>query len=211
MDGLNATIASDSSTKQKQKRDRNDAVGNWFFSFLSAPYFRDEFLRTGLLTETFETCVTWTRLKALHDDIGRKVKESIGRLFFEDCFFVLTKRFTHIYSDGVAIYFTLLIDPRKEWRKEYEGDYRGYLRALLNARVQLKNEIQLCVVRNGGSSTHHHAVGKDHAQSFVKEVGVQNIEWMTVLKQHFDPHWILNPGVLIPCPTKNKLCIQSKI
>ena len=97
--------------------DERVAVANVCVDCCGASYVRDELLRTGVFMETFETCVTWARLKPLHDGIGVEVKRRIARLFFADCFFILTKRFTHIYSDGVAIYFTLLIDPRKEWSK----------------------------------------------------------------------------------------------
>ena len=61
----------------------------------------------------------------------------------------------------------------------------------------LKQEIQKCVVSNMGSATHHHAVGKDHAESFAVEVGKQTIDWIVAMKRHFDPNYILNPGVLI--------------
>merc|ERR1712241_1149540 len=41
--GCNVVIQSDSNSKRKEKSERNDAVGNWYYSFLSAPYVRDEF------------------------------------------------------------------------------------------------------------------------------------------------------------------------
>eukprot|EP01084_Bolivina_argentea_P269859 458748_1 len=192
-----AVIKSDSNTNTNSKPDRNNAVGNWYFSFLSAPYTRDEFLRTGIFIDTFETCIKWSLLGQLHDNIYITVKESIEKLFYKNCVYFLTKRFTHVYSDGVSIYFTLVIDPRREWKKKY-NNYKDYLSEMYSAWCELKNNIQECVVSNIGSSTHHHAVGKDHAQSFVKEVGIPNIEWMISLKKYFDPNWILNPGVLIP-------------
>ena len=148
--------------------------------------------------ETFETCIKWSLLSKLHDDILYVVQNGIQKLFYKDCFYILTKRFTHIYVDGVSIYFTLIIDPRKKWKIKYGNNYKEYLDELYSSWCSLKTIIQECIVTNIASSTHHHAVGKDHAPSFVKEVGIDNIEWMISLKKHFDPNWILNPGVLIP-------------
>ena len=155
---------------------------------LSLSYVRDEFLRSGIFMETFETCVRWSSLKDLHDNVSRKIKESIDMLLYKDCFYILTKRFTHLYPDGVSIYFTLIVDPRKQWKERFGRNYKDYLKSMFVAWSALKNEIQECVVSNMGSATHHHAVGKDHAESFAFEVGKQNMDWMIALKKHFDPN-----------------------
>ena len=39
--------------------------GAWRDAFLRAPYLRDTLVAMGVLTETFETAVTWDRLPGL--------------------------------------------------------------------------------------------------------------------------------------------------
>eukprot|EP01083_Nonionella_stella_P168586 569537_1 len=203
---LNRKYEAHAVIKTETNAKKKTAIGNWFYSFLSAPYARDDLLRTGILVETFETCVKWSLLPTLHDRIANTIATGVDNLFYEGCVHILTKRLTHIYSDGVSLYLTLVVDPRKEWKRKYGCDYKEYLGDLYAKWCELKKNIQECIVANVGSSTHHHAVGKDHAKSFVKEVGMQNIEWMVTLKRHFDPRWILNPGVLIPFDLVQSKC-----
>ena len=49
----------------------------------------------------------------------------------------------------------------------------------------------------GGTITHHHGVGTDHASGFAEEVGPLGIEALRAVKQRLDPTGILNPGVLM--------------
>mmetsp|Transcript_40426 Transcript_40426/g.64820 ORF Transcript_40426/g.64820 Transcript_40426/m.64820 type:complete len:588 (-) Transcript_40426:58-1821(-) len=204
--GGKAVIASDSNARGDAQRDRKDAIGNWYYSFLSAPYLRDKLLRTGLLMETFETCIKWSLLRSLHDEICATVKDGVQQLFYGECGYVLTKRFTHLYGDGVAIYFTLMVDPRKQYKVKFGDDYKRYLNELLVHWCRLKDMIQACIVRNTGSSTHHHAVGKDHSESMVNEIKYPLMDYYVHQKSFFDQNWILNPGVLVPfIPNRCKL------
>jgi alkyldihydroxyacetonephosphate synthase len=45
---------------------REGAAGAWRSAFLSAPYLRDALVGMGLITETFETSITWERFEAFH-------------------------------------------------------------------------------------------------------------------------------------------------
>ena len=44
---------------------RGGGSGAWREAFLRAPYLRDTFVAMGVLSETFETAITWERLPAL--------------------------------------------------------------------------------------------------------------------------------------------------
>ena len=50
-------------------RASGDAVGAWRAAFFRAPYLRDAFVAMGILSETFETAVTWERFAALHEAV----------------------------------------------------------------------------------------------------------------------------------------------
>ncbi len=43
-----------------------DTVGSWREAFIRAPYLRDTLIALGVLSETFETAITWDRLEEFH-------------------------------------------------------------------------------------------------------------------------------------------------
>ncbi|HZE49593.1 MAG TPA: FAD-linked oxidase C-terminal domain-containing protein [Jatrophihabitantaceae bacterium] len=51
---------------------------------------------------------------------------------------------------------------------------------------------------NGGTITHHHAVGIDHRPWMAQEVGELGVRILRAVKATVDPAGILNPGKLIP-------------
>jgi alkyldihydroxyacetonephosphate synthase len=53
------------------------------------------------------------------------------------------------------------------------------------------------IVAGGGTITHHHAVGHDHAPWLEREVGGVGIAALRALKAELDPVGIMNPGKLL--------------
>ena len=84
----------------------DDAAQAWRGSFLRMPYLRDGLARMGAIVETFETACTWDRADAVYEDvrsdIASAVHEVTGRPGLVNC------RFTHVYPDGPAPYFTVI-------------------------------------------------------------------------------------------------------
>jgi alkyldihydroxyacetonephosphate synthase len=54
------------------------------------------------------------------------------------------------------------------------------------------------IVAAGGTITHHHAVGRDHAPYMGAEVGETGLDALRALKERLDPAGIMNPGKLLP-------------
>jgi alkyldihydroxyacetonephosphate synthase len=54
------------------------------------------------------------------------------------------------------------------------------------------------ILAHGGTITHHHAVGRDHAPWMAAEVGETGVEALRALKERLDPAGIMNPGKLLP-------------
>jgi alkyldihydroxyacetonephosphate synthase len=81
------------------------AAGAWRSSFLRAPYGRDALVALGCVADTFETAVTWDRLEALHDGVIATVTKALTDVCGGG---TVTCRFTHVYPDGAAPYFTVL-------------------------------------------------------------------------------------------------------
>jgi alkyldihydroxyacetonephosphate synthase len=52
-------------------------------------------------------------------------------------------------------------------------------------------------MRNGGTITHHHAVGRDHRPWYDQQAPGPFVAALTAAKAAVDPGAILNPGVLV--------------
>jgi alkyldihydroxyacetonephosphate synthase len=160
-----------------------DAVGSWREAFLRAPYLRDTFLALGVLSETFETAITWDRLEGFHATVSARVlaavKDVCGAGF-------VTCRFTHVYPDGPAPYFTVLAPAR-----------RG---AELEQWAAIKQVASDAVIEAGATITHHHAVGRDHRPWYDRQRPDPFAAALRAAKAAVDPSGILNPGVLIDPP-----------
>ena len=54
--------------------------GSWREAFLRAPYLRDMFIAMGVLSETFETAITWDRFPDFHERVMRADREAVREM-----------------------------------------------------------------------------------------------------------------------------------
>lgn len=161
-------------TKRSKKGDA------WKNSFLVAPYLRDECMKLGLIMETFETAVTWDQFP----DFYKNVKKATQDAVIKHCGIgTVTCRFTHVYPDGPAPYFTVIAKGEK-CRQIEQWD-------------AIKVAASQAIIDNGGTITHHHAVGKDHRPYYTQQHTLLFGQMLAAAKQTVDPNWVLNPGVLL--------------
>ncbi len=156
------------------------AVGSWREAFLRAPYLRDVFIAIGVLSETFETAITWERFPAFHERVLSSVRDAVRDTCGEG---VVTCRFTHVYPDGPAPYYTILAPAR-----------RG---AELEQWAEIKRVASEAVIEGGGTITHHHAVGRAHRPWYDRQRPDPFADALRAAKRALDPTGTLNPGVLI--------------
>ncbi|HVE93461.1 MAG TPA: FAD-binding oxidoreductase [Acidimicrobiales bacterium] len=160
---------------------RGGAVGAWRNAFVRAPYTRDALVRMGLIVETFETATTWDRFPALHADVTeavqRALKEVCGGIGWVTC------RFTHVYPDGPAPYFSV-----------FAASKRG---SQLAQWAEIKAAASEVLVAHGATITHHHAVGRDHRPWYDRQRPDGFATALRAAKASLDPAGVLNPGVLI--------------
>jgi alkyldihydroxyacetonephosphate synthase len=157
-----------------------DAVGAWRQAFLRAPYLRDIFVASGIISDTFETAITWDRFPPFHASVMSATKRAVEEVCGEGR---VTCRFTHVYPDGPAPYFTVLAPAR-----------RG---AELDQWDEIKRVAADAVIAGGGTITHHHAVGRDHRPWYDRQRPEPFARALAAAKAALDPTGILNPGVLI--------------
>ena len=154
-----------------------DAVGAWRAAFFRAPYLRDAFVAMGILSETFETAVTWERFDALHEAVMTAASDAIGSGGRVTC------RISHVYPDGPAPYYTVLAAARR-------GEE-------LEQWAQIKRAATDALMASGGTVTHHHAVGRDHRAWYDRQRPDPFAAALRAVKSEVDPGGLLNPGVLI--------------
>jgi alkyldihydroxyacetonephosphate synthase len=156
------------------------SVSGWRDAFLRAPYLRDTFVAISVLSETFETAITWERF-AVFD---QAIRERVGTALQEVCGAgTLTRRFTHVYPDGPAPYYTILAPARR-------GEE-------LDQWAEIKRVAADTVIEQGGTITHHHAVGRDHRPWYDRQRPEPFAAALRGAKAALDPAGALNPGVLI--------------
>lgn len=159
---------------------REGAVGAWRNSFITAPYSRNMTAGMGVVGDTFETSITWDRWPEFDASVRAAVTDALQRVCGGGS---LSCRFTHVYTDGPAPYYS------------FSG--MGRQGAELEMWAELKKAASDAVIANGGTITHHHAVGRDHMPWYREQRPPLFEAALKAAKSAVDPQGILNPGILI--------------
>ena len=166
--------------RRKSASGDGDGGDAWRGAFLQAPYLRDTLIAAGVVSETFETAVTWDRF----DGFVASVRERAERALTEVCGAgFVTCRLTHVYPDGAAPYFTCLAPARRGSEVEQWDE--------------IKAAVSEALIAAGGTITHHHAVGRDHRPWYDRQRPEPFADALRAAKRAVDPAGVLNPGVLI--------------
>jgi alkyldihydroxyacetonephosphate synthase len=152
----------------------------WRHARFAAPYLRDELLTHGVLVETLETATQWSNLRRLHRAVGAAIERALREQRTPG---IVMCHVSHLYETGASLYFTFAArrredDPIEQWRA-------------------VKEAASGAIVAGGGTITHHHAVGRDHARWMRSEVGDTGLAALRALKAELDPAGVMNPGKLI--------------
>jgi len=153
---------------------------SWEHGRYQGPYLRDTLMGMGAMVETLETSHTWTELSGLHAAVGGAIRDSLAAQGTPGLAFC---HLSHAYADGASLYFTFISRSREgaevdQWR-------------------QVKRAACEAIVASGGTITHHHAVGRDHAPYMEAEVGRTGLDVLRAVKDQLDPAGIMNPGKLL--------------
>jgi alkyldihydroxyacetonephosphate synthase len=135
----------------------------------------------GVLSETFETAITWDQFPAFHESVISAARAAVSETCGTGS---VTCRFTHVYPDGPAPYYTILAPAQSGSELE---QWQAIKRAASDA-----------VIQAGGTITHHHAVGRDHRPAYDRQRPEPFAVALRAAKAALDPAGVLNPGVLLP-------------
>ena len=161
---------------------RDPLADAWRAAFIRAPYDREALIAHGLLHDTFESAVTWDRFAEFHASVKAATEAAIRRATGAPGH--VTCRFTHVYPDGPAPYFTYHAKPApgaeiEQWR-------------------EIKAAASDALITASGTITHHHAVGRDHMPWYETQRPALFGVALAAAKAVLDPGGVLNPGVLVP-------------
>lgn len=169
---------------------RHGAVGagpalgkKWEHSRFRSPYLRHGLWDAGYAVDTMETAIDWSKVpdaaQGIQDDIANSLQEE------GEAVHAFT-HLSHMYGQGSSVYTTYIFrcgntydETLARWKK-------------------LKAAGAEAIVRHGGTISHQHGVGKDHAQYLPAEKGELGIAAIAGLVNVFDPQKQMNPGKLLP-------------
>jgi alkyldihydroxyacetonephosphate synthase len=150
----------------------------WEHQRFRAPYLRDELMDRGVMVETLETATTWTNLHFLYQAVADALRSALGERCLVLC------HVSHLYPAGASLYYTFM--AAQERGREIE-QWREAKTAACDA-----------IIGAGGTITHHHAIGTDHAPWVRDEIGETGVDVLRAAKAQLDPRGIMNPGKLLP-------------
>ena len=161
---------------------RAGAAGAWRHAFIRMPYFKTATIEMGVITDTFETSITWERFPKFYEEVLAATRQAIlevtGQPGSVSC------RFTHCYPDGPAPYVSF--------------QAKGRHGAMAEQWLAIKTKALDAVIEHGGTVTHHHAVGREHMPWYDRQRPDLFAAALAGAKDRLDPNAILNPGVLLP-------------
>jgi alkyldihydroxyacetonephosphate synthase len=149
----------------------------WLASRFAGPHLRDDLLDRGVLVETLETAAPWSRLEGLRGAVTAALRGALAATPP-----LVGSHVSHLYPTGASLYFTVLA------RREDDGaaQWRRAKAAALDA-----------VLAAGGTLSHHHGVGRDHAPWLEREDGPLGTALLRAAKSRLDPAGVMNPGKLL--------------
>lgn len=154
----------------------------WAANRYKAPYLRESLWELGYAVDTLETAVDWPGVSPTIDAVESALR---GGLQAEGETVLAFTHLSHLYPQGSSIYTTYAFRVGRDYAETYERWGR------------LKQAASEAIVRMGGTISHQHGVGRDHAPYLPAEKGEIGIATLKALCQHFDPEGRLNPGKLL--------------
>ena len=145
------------------------------------PHLRDYVMDRNIMADVSETATPWANLLTLYEngvaDVTRAIRDT-GVAPWVGC------HVSHSYHTGASLYFTFGCRQR-EGRE-------------LDQYLYIKKAAEDAFLKNGGTLSHHHAVGTEHLPWVEADISTTGLKAVRALKDGLDPRGVMNPGKIIP-------------
>ena len=153
----------------------------WAEKRFLTPYLRDSLWVHGYVADTVETATNWSNVNQLSRLMEENLRNSLQSEGEEVLVFT---HLSHFYGQGCSIYTTYVYRNAESYEQT------------LARWKKMKKSVSAVIVNNGGTISHQHGVGRDHAPFLPVEKGGLGMKALTSLCETFDPKNLLNPGTL---------------
>jgi alkyldihydroxyacetonephosphate synthase len=158
------------------------AMGNaWASRRFYGPHLRNALWREGYAADTVETAVNWplaTATMQAIEDAARIALQGEGERVHT------FTHLSHIYRQGCSIYSTFVFRAAADHEQN------------LQRWTRLKSAVSEAIIRSGGTISHQHGVGTDHAPYLEAEKGTLGMDLIRSAARELDPQGLMNPGKL---------------
>ena len=187
--GQKSTVANALKTAMKIARSQRGVVvgqamgKKWKLNRFRSVYLRNSLWQQGYAIDTIETACDWPKVNGMMLAIELAATTSLATGAEQVHTYT---HLSHVYAQGASVYTTFIY----RLVGEYEQDLARWR--------SLKAAVCEAIVDHGGTISHQHGVGTDHAPYLTAEKGELGVAAMRHLYQHFDPDGMMNPGKLLP-------------
>jgi alkyldihydroxyacetonephosphate synthase len=147
------------------------------------PHVRDYLMDRGVMGDVSETSTTWDNLHNLYTKTLANIQKAIrdtGTDPWVGC------HISHNYHTGASLYFTFGC-------RQIEGRE-------MDQYLYIKKAAEDSFLQNGGTVSHHHAVGTEHLPWIEADLSPTGLKAVRAIKDGLDPKSVMNPGKILPGP-----------
>jgi alkyldihydroxyacetonephosphate synthase len=154
----------------------------WRKNRFLTPYLRNTLWEYGYALDTVETALPWNKIESTAERIQEAIRNALAAYNERPLVFA---HLSHVYGDGASIYTTYL------WRRSLDPE------ETLQQWHAMKDGASQVIMASGGTISHQHGVGVDHAPYLKAEKGELGLRMIESVRNQLDPERVLNPGKLI--------------
>ena len=143
------------------------------------PYLRDFLLDRGAAGDVSESAMPWSKVNQVHDAVRVAADKAFDEIGIQGW---IMSHLSHSYHSGACLYFTFAFVMGDDPIGEYNV---------------VKTAIQQAFMDNGGSLSHHHGVGLEHAPWLEQDISTQGVAVMRGLFDSADPGENFNPRKIV--------------
>ena len=147
------------------------------------PHVRDYLMDRGVMGDVSETSTTWDNLHNLYTKTITNIQKAIRDTGVDPW---VGCHISHNYHTGASLYFTFGC-------RQIEGRE-------LDQYLYIKKAAEDSFLQNGGTVSHHHAVGTEHLPWIEADLSAAGLKAVRAIKDGLDPKSLMNPGKILPGP-----------